>query len=98
MLVRIVRMTFQRDKVEEFLSVFEETKKDIRGFEGCEHLELLQDYDDHNVYMTYSHWVDDRALENYRHSKVFKSVWAQTKPLFSDKPVATSCDQLQIVD
>lgn len=90
MLVRIVRMTFKRDKVEEFISVFEDTKQNIRGFEGCLHLELLQDYEESNVFMTYSHWVDEDALEGYRHSKVFKNVWAQTKPLFSDKPVAFS--------
>ncbi len=98
MLVRIVRMTFHKDKVEKFLSVFEETKQNIRGFEGCLHLELLEDYNLPNVFMTYSHWVDEHALDTYRHSKVFKNVWAQTKPLFSDKPVAFSSKQRSMTE
>jgi len=90
MLVRTVRMTFKKDKVEEFLSVFEDTKQNIRGFNGCQHLELLEDFDQPNVFMTYSHWDDEYSLEAYRHSKIFKNVWSQTKPLFSAKPVALS--------
>jgi len=93
MLIRIVRMTFQEDKVDDFLEVFDESKEKIRGFEGCTHLELLKDYHDSNIYSTYSYWEDDKALYSYRHSSLFKSVWAKTKPLFSDKPVAFSSEK-----
>lgn len=95
MLIRIVRMTFQDDKVEDFLKVFEASKNKIRAFEGCKHLELHRDYSKPNVFSTYSHWEDDKALDGYRHSKLFKGVWAQTKPLFSAKPIAFSNKLLQ---
>ncbi|HAA16231.1 MAG TPA: antibiotic biosynthesis monooxygenase [Cytophagales bacterium] len=90
MLIRVVRMTFQEDKVEDFLALFEATKERIRHFEGCHHLELLQDYHQPNIFSTYSHWIDDAALDAYRHSDLFKEVWANTKALFSDKPIAFS--------
>ncbi len=90
-------MTFREDKVGEFLSVFEDTKHKIRGFEGCLHLELLEDYHQPNVFLTYSYWEDDQALDHYRHSELFKNVWSKTKPLFSDKPVAFSSKQRSII-
>lgn len=90
MLIRVVRMTFQDDKVNDFLKVFEESKEKIRSFDGCQHLELHKDYHAPNIYSTYSIWENDQALDNYRHSNLFKGVWAQTKVLFKEKPVAFS--------
>ncbi|UII24376.1 antibiotic biosynthesis monooxygenase [Fulvivirga ligni] len=90
MLIRIVRMTFKPESVETFLEVFNSSKNKIRSFPGCKHLELQRDYHNPNVYATYSHWEDDQALENYRHSELFKGVWAQTKIHFDDKPIAFS--------
>ena len=55
MLIRIVRMTFQEDKIPDFLEIFNNSKQKIRRFEGCQHLELLQDTLQNNVLMTYSY-------------------------------------------
>ena len=77
MLIRIVRMTFQKDKVDTFVEIFMASKEKIRHFEGCSHLELLRDKDAPNVFMTYSFWKDEKALDNYRHSELFKSTWAK---------------------
>ncbi|HAH36896.1 MAG TPA: antibiotic biosynthesis monooxygenase [Algoriphagus sp.] len=97
MLIRVVRMTFQEDKVEAFLENFESHKKSIRNFPGCRHLELWRDENKKNIFMTYSHWESESALNQYRDSELFKSVWAFTKSLFSDKPVAFSSKKLQEV-
>lgn len=90
MLIRIVRMTFQEDKVQTFLDNFEQIKHKIRGFNGCQHLELWRDAKDSNVFVTYSHWDSEEHLDAYRHSALFKDVWSYTKPLFSAKTVAFS--------
>jgi quinol monooxygenase YgiN len=90
MLIRIVRMTFQENKVEAFLHLFEATKRQIRQYPGCQRLELLRDADQPAVFMTYSWWIDEQALENYRVSPLFKETWAKTKVLFADKPRAFS--------
>lgn len=97
MLIRIVRMTFQEDRTADFLSIFERSKQQIRSFEGCQHLELLQDIDQRNVYMTYSYWESQAALDQYRASALFRSTWAATKVLFADKPSAYSVERLQLV-
>ena len=93
MIIRIVKMTFDPDRVPDFLENFEINKEKIRGFEGCRHLELLQQEDRENVYFTYSWWDHPQSLENYRHSQLFKEVWTFTKTLFSDKPQAWSLVQ-----
>lgn len=95
MLIRIVRMTFQEDKVEEFLSIFQASKLKIRAFDGCEHLELLRDINFPNVFSTYSYWESENHLNTYRDSELFKSVWASTKVLFADKPIAFSSERVE---
>jgi len=53
-------------------------------------VEILQEIDHPNVIMTHSHWESAEALENYRKSDLFKSVWSKTKIHFADKPEAFS--------
>ncbi len=90
MIIRIVKLTFDPDKVNDFIKVFNDTQATIKNFEGCTHLELLNDITDSNVFFTYSYWEDERFLNAYRDSDFFKSVWQRTKVLFNDKPQAWS--------
>ncbi|MDF2159032.1 antibiotic biosynthesis monooxygenase family protein [Algoriphagus sp. CAU 1675] len=97
MLIRIVRMTFRENETGAFLKIFEESKHLIRNFPGCKHLELWQDENQKNIFITYSFWEDESALNQYRDSELFKSVWKDTKRLFSDKPMAFSSKKMQEV-
>lgn len=97
MLIRIVRMTFQEEKVSDFLQIFEASKQHIRNFSGCQHLELLCELSQPNIYMTYSYWDDEAALENYRLSELFQTTWAKTRPLFAAKAIAFSAERMQTV-
>lgn len=94
MLTRVVRMTFQEDKVAAFLENFNQNKEKIRNFPGCRHLELWQDENFKNIFMTYSFWDSEEALNQYRDSELFKSVWSYTKTLFADKPTAFSAKKI----
>lgn len=96
MLIRIVRMTFEPDKTEEFLEIFRDSKDRIRAFEGCQHVELLQDLHQPHIYSTYSLWNSEAHLNNYRDSELFGQVWPATKALFADKPQAWSHRQVEI--
>ncbi len=90
MLIRIVRMSFRPENVENFLVLFKQSEEQIRNFQGCLHLELLKDYHQNHIYFTYSHWTNEKALESYRKSNLFREVWQKTKTLFAEKPVAYS--------
>lgn len=95
MMVRLVKMTFKKEKVEDFKNLFEDRKSKIRNFKGCQHLELLQGkHNQSNVFYTYSYWNDEQSLDNYRYSDLFKETWKLTKAMFSDKPEAISLDKL----
>ena len=98
MLVRIVKMGFDPDKIETFLQNFEKRKTLIRSFQGCMLLELYRDKDKTNQFFTYSYWTDEAALENYRKSSLFKEVWAETKIYFNQKPEAWSVDKLVSIE
>lgn len=98
MLIRIVKMIFEPTKANDFLAVFEESKLKIRNMPGCSHLELMQDYNLPNSFSTYSYWANEEDLNNYRNSEIFKDVWARTKVLFSEKPIAFSLKQHTLVN
>lgn len=87
-------MSFEPAKIEEFLANFDAKKTHIRNFEGCEFLELYRDKQKTNIFFTYSFWNSESDLEHYRTSELFKSVWAETKVLFNDKPEAWSVDKV----
>ncbi|WBX72178.1 putative quinol monooxygenase [Tenacibaculum retecalamus] len=93
MFVRIVKMSFQSEKIEEFLANFNTKKEFIRSSPGCRLLELYRDKNNPDIFFTYSYWETEQDLENYRNSDLFKGVWAQTKVLFNDKPLAWSVDK-----
>ena len=93
MFVRIVKMSFHSEKIEEFLANFNEKKEFIRKSEGCRLLELYRDKINSDIFFTYSYWETEQDLENYRNSDLFKDVWAKTKVLFNDKPLAWSVDK-----
>lgn len=94
-MIRIVKLTLQADKVAEFLANFEEQKANIRAFEGVNHLELLNDKNNPNIYFTYSKWESEQHLENYRNSDLFKGIWAVTKPMFAAKAEAWSTESIE---
>jgi len=95
MFVRIVKMSFQPEKIEEFLNNFNSKKEFIRNSPGCRLLELYKDKTNPNIFFTYSYWDTEQDLENYRNSDLFKGVWAQTKVLFNDRPFAWSVDKVE---
>lgn len=95
MLIRIVKMSFAPDKIEEFLTNFHQNNEKIRNFKGCNFLELYRTKEGGNIFFTYSHWDSESDLENYRKSNLFKTVWSKTKILFNEKPEAWSVERVE---
>ncbi len=96
MIKRFVKLTFRPEEVTTFLTtVFEPSKAQIRGFPGCQHMELLRSTDQSNVLFTFSLWDDAAALETYRQSDLFRNTWAKSKALFAEKAEAWS---MEVVD
>lgn len=83
-------MVFRPEEVPSFLAVWEENREKIGSFPGCAGVELLRDEAHPHIYYTHSRWSGPDALEEYRHSALFKGVWARTRELFGDKPQAFS--------
>ncbi len=87
-------MEFKSEKVEAFKSIFEENQSKIASQEGCYGVQLLQDIHELNIFFTYSKWKSHAHLEQYRKTELFKGVWAQTKVLFCNKPLAWSVQEI----
>ena len=90
MITRIVQLEFEEDKINEFLSYFDTIKDDVNTFPGCYGMKLYQDIHRRSIVMTYSLWENEAALEVYRNSETFGTIWSKIKPWFSGKPQAWS--------
>jgi|LakMenEpi03Aug12_release.lakeMendotaPanAssembly.Ray.scaffolds.fasta_scaffold196336_2 quinol monooxygenase YgiN len=82
---RLVRMSFQTDRISDFMEVFEDSKEKIRNFPGCLALNLIVDFEDSSIIYTSSIWRAIEDLENYRNSKLFIQTWRKTKIHFKEK-------------
>ena len=97
MIIRIVKMEFEEELIRDFLEIFTASRKKIRSFPGCTHLQLLQDEADSRVFFTYSHWDTEDHLNTYRNSELFRTVWRNTRKLFHATPKAWSLtDQTEV--
>lgn len=98
MMIRIVKMTFDPEKVNEFMEIFNSSKHLIKAMQGCTRLELLNDINSANIFFTYSYWNSENDLNNYRTSELFASVWSKTKVLFIAKAEAWSVEQKVVLE
>jgi quinol monooxygenase YgiN len=94
MITRIVKMNFRPEEVENFLTIFHQSKDKIRHMPGCQHLELWNSQSEATIYYTYSIWNSEDDLNNYRDSELFQSVWPATKALFASKAEASTLNVL----
>lgn len=93
-MIRIVKLTFKPEHRQDFLDFIETKKSNIRGFEGCISVDFLNDIQQPNIFFTYSHWISEESLENYRKSELFQSVWSQVKQWFDAKAEAWSVEAM----
>ncbi len=91
-------MSFHPENTEAFKNIFRTNWKSIKGFEGCQHVELLQDELNPSLFFTYSLWESEAHLNVYRNSELFEKVWGATKALFNDKPQAWTLNEISFKD
>jgi (4S)-4-hydroxy-5-phosphonooxypentane-2,3-dione isomerase len=86
MITRIVRLSFKKEYVVDFINAFNASKIQIASFPGCKKLKLFKDFSDDTIFYTHSEWNSMDDLENYRKSELFTSTWSVVKPLFKESP------------
>ncbi len=86
-------MTFRTGEADNFKQVFNVTQNQIRNFNGCSQLRLLESG---NVFFTYSVWESEIHLNAYRESELFKQTWAKTKVLFEKPAEAWTCEAMEV--
>ena len=94
MIIRLVKMTFEPSGVDTFIRIFSGAQNQIEAFPGCKGVDLTRDVLQPNIFITISIWENVAALDHYRNSELFKTTWAQTKLLFSERPDAWSVEKL----
>ena len=85
-IVRVVRLTFSKETIDEFNDLYKKHENDIASQPGCMSVDLIEDASNPYVKATISKWRDVDSLNSYRDSKLFGVVWPATKSLFDAKP------------
>ena len=93
-MIRIVKMHFRDEEIENFHKLFAEVYPKISSFPGCESVRLLQDKNLPNIMFTYSIWDHESSLQKYRNSELFLNTWKRTKALFAFKAEAWSVEEV----
>lgn len=86
MITRIVRLSFKKEYIVDFINAFNASKLQISSFPGCTKLKLFKDFSDETIFYTHSEWESMEDLENYRKSELFAGTWSVVKPLFNESP------------
>lgn len=94
MIVRIVELQIQPEKMPEAQVLLEEVAPKVRAMPGCNYLEILADVHKHGHVTTYSYWDSEADLNTYRDSEVFISFWKSVKTMFAEKARAWSSERL----
>ncbi len=82
MITRIVKMTFAVDHIHHFETAFATKEEQIRAYPGCLEMKIYCCSADPRLRFTISRWESETALDNYRHSQLFRTTWAQVKQWF----------------
>ncbi|MBK8413472.1 MAG: antibiotic biosynthesis monooxygenase [Bacteroidetes bacterium] len=90
MIIRIVKLSIVPDQISRFKAEFDLVSGLIRNFRGCSHLELLEDINVPGLVFTYSYWDEEKSLQDYQSSELFKSTWSKVKSMFNAKAEAWS--------
>jgi (4S)-4-hydroxy-5-phosphonooxypentane-2,3-dione isomerase len=90
MMIRLVKMTVPPGRAEEFERLYATVRERVLSAPGCRKLELYRDLRDSGIFFTWSLWDDEPALEAYRKSEIYRSVWPKLKAFFSSKAEAWS--------
>lgn len=90
MIVRLVALKIQLDKVEEFKQFFGTIYDGIRAAQGCLSLRVVADLEGLGEFFTVSEWESAAALEAYKNTAFFRETWPRVKTFLRDKPWAQS--------
>ena len=89
-ILRIVRMEFELESIEQFDKMFHEVKHHIEAMPGCQQVLLFTSPNRPAIRTTLSWWSHEDDLNAYRSSKFFGEIWPKTKANFKDDPIAWS--------
>ena len=96
MVIRIVKLTIQDKNIRDFEALVKRNFGKIRSQAGCTRLEVLQDKYNPGIFFTYSHWQEEKNLNEYRNSELFNEVWGTAKTYFASKPEAWTTEKKEL--
>jgi quinol monooxygenase YgiN len=90
MITRIVKLSISIERIQDFQNAFKENYENIASFPGCKDVRLVVDTKNPALHFTISIWESEQAIENYRKSELFNTIWSTVKPWFSEHAQAWS--------
>ncbi len=89
MITRVVHLRLDTDRIDDFMDFFSTIKSTIISDFKCESVALYRE-NAGNEFFTISRWPSDEALEEYRSSDFFRTIWPEAKKMFASSAEAWS--------
>ncbi|WP_236978647.1 antibiotic biosynthesis monooxygenase [Membranihabitans maritimus] len=89
-LIRIVNLYFHGEYSSTFVDKFEEYKPKLLEHEGCLGVKLYNECNAVGDFVTISTWSNQKYLDIYRESQLFRTMWSSIKPYFRKEAKAIS--------
>jgi quinol monooxygenase YgiN len=93
-MIRVVKLIFKEEHIDDFKTLFNARKEQIKNSDGCSLLQLWQDHENPAIFYTYSLWSAPHHLETYRLSELFRETWTTVKGWFAHEPFAFSANKI----
>ena len=97
MITRVVKLSFDPDKIKEFEALFNFNRSAIKSYKGCRDVKLMKNVAQKNCYFTVSSWESEELLNEYRNSPLFEKIWGEAKKYFNAKPEAWTLEEISNV-
>ena len=96
MIIKIVKLIIEKEKVDEFQLFFKKSKLSISNFNVNNYVVLIKETEERNIFFSCSYWKNEEMFENYRNSNFFQGLWKNTKTYFSGKSKAWSINKIDL--
>lgn len=88
MILRIVKIKIDEVKIDTFKLFMKNLRNEKLRLKGCLHFDYFHEKKNKNIYYTYTIWENEKHLNQYKKSELFKKVISTLNSLSIEEPRA----------
>ena len=94
MITRIIKITIDPVNTDDFRQFITLMKDNFSTIGGCQHIDILNDKEDKNIFFMYTIWETEAMLNKYRKSELNKTFWNKLNQWSIKEPQAWTVENV----